>query len=270
MTAIYKKSLALTLTNDEKLGALALSPDGSRFNVSLDDPITIPKNCVYCELYAQACTVWYVTPNISLNLKNNNFTFIYNNVTYTIIFQDGLYSLDQVNDYISKYLISFGFRSNLLVLQGDYSTQKCVITFNDTNLQIDFTTQNSIRTVLGFNAGVYPPVIQPTNYFVYGDNEAKFNAINSFYIRSTILGGGGIPTNNVNVSAIVKIPIPPNSVGRQITYEPVNPVTIDASTMIGKTISNFEVQLIDDNFIPCETLGEKYTITIQINYYMPL
>jgi hypothetical protein len=254
----------LNFTSDPAFNNGYISPDGSTFNISLNTPLRIPKNALSCYLETIDATIWYVQPNISTALINNTFVFIYNGNTYNVVIQDGIYSLDGLNEYLSKYFLSLGFKSNLLVISGDYSTQKTIITYNDTNLQIDFT-QSTIRSVLGFNPAIVPAVIQPVDYYVYSDTEAKFNTINNFYIASSLLSVG-LPLNNSNNSIIAKVNITPNSVGRQIIYQPQVPIKISCDELIGKTIQNISFSLLDDKFRPAPTLGESYTFVIRISY----
>lgn len=266
---ILNKSFCLNFTSDPIFNTGGYtSSDGSSFSLSLDKPVQIPKNAISCYLETLDATIWYVQPNISAALNNNIFAFIYNGVTYTTAIRDGIYSLDGLNEYLSKYFSSLGFNSNLLNIAGDYSTQKTIITFNDTNLQINFTL-STIRSVLGFNSAIVPAVIQPTGYFVYSDNEARFNTINNFYISSSLVSIG-LPLNNTNGSVIAKIPITPNSVGRQIIYQPMVPIKITCDELIGKTINNINFRLLDDQFRPAPTVGESYTFVIRLSYDMIL
>jgi hypothetical protein len=265
MSILIKKVKCLTFTSDPNLSALSVSPDGSSFSVSLDTPIVIPKSAVSCAIDVISASIWYVTPNISQALSNNNFTYIYEGLSYSITIPDGLYSLEALNGLLSKDFLRLGFDPNLIVLTGDDSTQRCILTFTKTNTQVNFTVGNSVRTVLGFNPAIIPAAIQPANYFVYGDVEAKFNTINNFYIRSSLVSDG-LPINNISAGIIASIPIPPNSVGRLINYSPNIPIRLDAPELVGKSTSNFSFQLLDDSLRPAPTLGEKYSFIMHIHY----
>ena len=265
MSILIKKIKCYTFTNDPKLGALSVSPDGSFFNVQLDNPIVVPKGTVSCTVDVIAANIWYVQPNISAALGNNNFTYIFNGVSYTIVIPDGLYSLEALNSLISKDFLSKGFNPSLINLSGDYSTQKVVITFSETNTQVNFNVANSIRTVLGFNAAIVPATIQPANYFVYSNSEAKFNTINNFYIKSSLVSDG-LPVNNTTYGIIASVPIPPNSAGRLINYAPNITTRIDTNELIGKSTSNFSFQLLDDSLRASPTVGEYYSLTLRITY----
>jgi len=206
MSILIKKIKCYTFTNDPKLGALSVSPDGSFFNVQLDNPIVVPKGTVSCTVDVIAANIWYVQPNISATLGNNNFTYIFNGISYTILIPDGLYSLEALNSLLSKDFLSKGFNPSLINLTGDYSTQKVIMTFSETNTQVNFNVTHSIRTVLGFNSVIVPATIQPANYFVYSNSEAKFNTINNFYIKSSLVSDG-LPVNNTTYGIIASVPI---------------------------------------------------------------
>jgi hypothetical protein len=265
MSVIVNKSITLTFTNNPALGATQISADGSQFSVSLDNPINIPKSAVSCTGEIISASVWYVQPNISTTLKNNNFTYIYNGDTYEVLIPDGLYSLDQLSSYISKKFLETGFDPSLITITGDDATQRTVLTFSQPNLYVNFDVTNSIRTVLGFNEEIVPSSPQAANYFQYSDTEAKFNSINNFYIRSNFTDG--IAINNTNFGILTTVPIPTtNSVGRQIQYQPNRPIIVNMPELVGKPLRNLTFQLIDDQLRPCPTLGEFYSFTLQINY----
>lgn len=264
MSVLIKKKSTLTFTNNPSLGATNISSDGSQFSVTLDKPLHIDKSCVSCTGEVIFASVWYVMPNISEKLGNNNFTYIYNGNTYTIIIPDGLYSLDQVNSYISKNFLENGFDTSLIVISGDDATQKSVLTFLFANTYVNFNVPNSIRTVLGFEATLVPSSPQGANYFIYSPNEAKFNSINNFYIRCNFTDG--ISLNSTNFGILTSIPIPPNSVGRNIAYQPPRPIVINLPELVGKPLSNLTFQLIDDQLRACPTLGEFFSFTLQVNY----
>ena len=89
------------------------------------------------------------------------------------------------------------------------------------------------------------------------------------YISSSFVSVG-LPLNNSNNGIIAKIPITPNSVGRQIIYQPMVPIKISADELIGKTINNITFRLLDDKFRNAPTIGEAYTFVIRLSYDMTL
>jgi len=266
MSVIIRKSKCFTFSSDETLGARNKSPDGSLFNVHLDNPITIGK-ALSCEIALVGASIWYVQPNISEKLNNNIFKYIFNSEPFTIEIPDGLYSLENLNSLISKEFVLREQDPNLIQLTGDYSTQKVVITFLTSGTQVDFTVPNNIGSVIGFTESVLiPSTVEPDGYFVYGNEQANFNVINYFNICAPTLVNDGLSVNNTNFSIIGVVNIPPNSVGTNISYNPTTTIDIQANEMIGKTIGDLTFQLVDDKLRPCDTFGENYSFTIRITY----
>ena len=264
MSILIPKTLCYNFSSDPALGATQISEDGSSFVITLDQSIEIPQSAMNCTIDVIGANIWYVQPNISEVLGNNKFSYIYNAVTYNITIPDGLYSLDNLNSYLSIQYVNEGFASNLIVLTGNDSTQQTVATFTDTNLQIDFNIADSVAPVLGFNYTLVPLVIQAAGYSEFSPNIAAFNTINSFYIQCSIVSGG-LPINNKSSSIIAAIPITA-SPGNLIVYTPNIPVEINAQEIIGKQTSTLNIRLLDDSLRPAPTNGEYFSFIMHIHY----
>ncbi len=264
MSILVPKTLSYTFSSNPSLGATNISSDGSSFTINLNNAIFIPSSAVNCSLDVVSANIWYVQPNISVALGNNNFTYIYNAVSHSITIPDGLYSLENLNSYLSIQFVNSGYISNLIVLTGNQSTQQTVLTFNATNLQANFNVANSVRTVLGFNATLVPLVIQAVGYSEFSPNIAAFNSINSFYIRSNIVSVG-LPINNISNSIIAAIPITAEP-GNLNIYTPNIPIEINCSEIVGNPINTINVQLLDDSLRPAPTNGEYFSFILHIHY----
>ena len=79
---LLEYSQTLILSSDSVTGATNVSRDGDRFDVYLNDPITIPKNAVNCTVECVKAQVWYVSPNISAEIGNNIIDFIHDGNSY--------------------------------------------------------------------------------------------------------------------------------------------------------------------------------------------
>lgn len=263
-SVISEKIQSYTFTSDPNNGAQSVSSDGSRFSVNLDSPISIPQGVIDCNIDVIAASIWNVSPNISPLFQNNLFYFQYQTINYLITIQEGLYSLTQLNGYISRYFVNNGLPKNLIVFSGDAATQSTVITFNYITTQIDFTQADTIRTILGFDSSLVPTLpstIIGESYI--SDTQAKFNRINFFYIKSSLVTEG-LPINGVAGNIISQIPIT-SAPGSQINYSPQNVISIEARNLIGKTIQQIRFQLLDDQLRPVNTLGEYWSVTLHIH-----
>ena len=127
-----------------------MSADGSSFQVTLHDPIVIPKEAVECKIGVIAANVWNTSPNIAASYGNNQFEFTTTSApagTYPLTIPDGLYSVEGLNAYLSSQFLNLGLPANLITISGDAATQRSIITFLTSGDSIDFTIVN-IRTVV--------------------------------------------------------------------------------------------------------------------------
>lgn len=263
-SVIFEKTQSFVFSSNPALGAINISPDGSEFTVAMDSPIVVPHGVIDCTIDVIAASIWNVSPNISAAFGNNKFYFSYLGVPYVVTIADGLYSLPQLNAYLGRFFVNNGMQKNLIVFTGDDSTQKSVITFNFVNTQIDFTQPNTIRTILGFNSSLVPPVpstVQGENYT--SQNIAVFNRINFFYVKSNLVNSG-LPLNGTPGNIIAQIPITA-SPGSQINYSPQNVISIAARNLIGNTFQAVRMTLLDDQLRAVNTLGEYWSITLHIH-----
>lgn len=269
MSVILEKETAYFFSSDTTVGATQVGNNGSTFAVALNSPIMIPKGAISCEVGVYSAAIWYVNPNISVQLTNNQFRFTTSNApagTYTITFPDGLYSLSGLNSTLSNLITNLGLPSNLFVLSGDDATQKTIITFLTAGDSVDFTIPNSLRFILGFNSAVYTA---PSNNFnQFSDNPAAFNTDNSYIISSDLVTTG-IPINNQSFGILVNVPI--TSVpGSQIIYQPAQVVWVDAGELIGQTKQFIRFRLTNQSLSPINTVGETWQFTLSIRWKLLL
>ena len=256
-----------TLLGDgSKLGrdGTLVSSDGSTVFINLDESITIPTGAIETNFRVEQAAVWYTAPNISQALENNTFSYIYNEVAQpVIVIPDGLYSVESLNDVLSREFINRGQLENLVVLSSDESTQKVVITVAKYT-QVDLSLYNSIRGVIGWNSQIWPLLMPVVETNKSGENVAAFNNIQAFTIRSD-LTPDGIPINNSKSNLMALVTIPPNGANNQIVYSPNHPTIIESQSYRGKTINNFYVQICDQNgkVVP---QSEPFVVLIVMHY----
>lgn len=264
-SVIVDKQLSFSFSSNPATGALNVRNDGSSFSVALDTAIRIPKDAVDCTLDVIQASLWYTMPNIAQSFGNNTLYFTYNGNAYVFAIPDGLYSLSDLNSAISRHLSNIGLPSNLFIISGDSSTQKTIITYTIAGVRIDFNSPNNIRTVLGFNARLSPVNANAVaGQSEYSDTQAKFNRINSFLVRSSLVNHG-LPINNTGAGIIASIPIT-SSPGAQINYQPNISITINAANIPESPIQFINFDLLDQDLRSVNTLGEYWSITVQIKY----
>ena len=264
MSIIIKKTATLSFSSNSQTGANNLRNGGSTFDVALHNPIKIPSNVVDCNMYLTQASIWNVTPNISQAYGNNKFYLKKDTTNYTFTIPDGLYSLTDLSTTLSRLFVNMGLPTNTVVLSGDMSTQRTVLTYPIAGVQVDFTQNNSVRNVLGFTSRMSPVYISTIGISDNSDDIAKFNRINSYFIRSSMLENG-LTINNYGSGLIGNVLITEKP-GSQINYQPVHPIAINAENLIGKSIRNITFDLLDDSFNNVDTNGEYWNFTISIVY----
>lgn len=245
-------------------GAVQVTADGSGFSVMVDNGISFPREARAITVTLVQANIWYTSPNISQDFANNIFQFTSGGTPYTLTIPAGLYSVGDLNSFIATSCVNLGLLANTISLSGNSSTGQSLITLANAADSVDFTSPASVRTLLGFDAGVY---ISPSaGYTFSSQNVAAFNRVNSYLITSN-LTSGGLPINQYASGVVGSIPINV-SPGSQIQYSPSQPIAIAAPELAGTSRNNFRFQLVDQQLRPTPTAGDSYNFIIKFSYYI--
>lgn len=250
-------------------GAQNVNQDQNEFDIYLNEPISIPRNAINCTLEVVKAQVWYVQPNISEEIKNNQLEFVHNATTYNWTIPDGLYSLPDLNAYLSRQFVAEGLDADLFDFAAENSTQKVVLTFNYAGTRINFTAANSVNTLLGFNA-IYYPLLVPS---VAGESftsqsTAALNRLETYLIHCSLVPNG-IPINENGSNIIADIPISVDySPGDLIVFAPFNPIKTSTPNLVGQPIGNVHMRISDQEDRAIEMLGEYWSVTVTIRYML--
>jgi hypothetical protein len=275
---LIKKTISLFLSSDELAGAINKSSLGDRFSVQLNTPIAVPHTAVTCNLRVTDSSIWNSSPNISAVLGNNKLYFhssyvptpaptIAAPVDFDVTIPDGLYSLDGLKSLLQREFIKLGHPKDLVVLAGDFSTQRTVLIFTYADTWMDFNPTDTPSAVLGFDSRLVPLTSQAASYPEYADKVAAFNRIN-YYLIKTDLISNGISINEKSNGIIHKALITAEP-GKQTNFSPFNIPTVDASELIGHSKSYMTFQLVDQLNRDVDTNNESYGFTIVIDYEIP-
>lgn len=257
--------IAIIVSSSLAAGAINRTPDGSSFEIFLEDPIQIPKNVSSVTVEVQEATIWWTIPNISAALGNNKFYILHLAVNYVITIPDGLYSLTDLNSTLNRELETATGLSGLVSLEADNPTQKVNIQINQAGTQLDFTPADTFRDIIGFNSQLIPAGGITTGVFnQLGDVVAAFNTIDYFLIHSD-LTTRGIRVNNTYSQTIAQVLIDVNP-GSQIVSRPFNPPKSGAWELMGAIRNRIRFWLTDqaDNLV--NTNNEDYSARVIIKY----
>src|SRR5688572_25752492 len=169
---------------------------------------------------------------------------------------EGCYEITDVNDYLQRIMKENGHydvanEAPCVSLQPNTNTLKSVLTIA-TNYKVDFMSDNSLRTVLGFNHGMYSEG--------YNESEQIVNIMNvtSLRITSNIIGASY--TNGETANVIYSF-FPNVGPGYKIIEVPTNLVYLPVTL---STISSMETKLTDQNGKLVNLRGEELSIRFHI------
>lgn len=234
---------------------ILLSEKSTHIKTKFRPVIQLDENRKY-EMALVNLETYYSFPNI--DSSNNNFRYSPDNgATWTNInIPEGSYEIVDINEYIQRIMRENGHYNTAadeynITLEPNNNTLKSVLDIS-TNYKVDFTTANSIRTVLGFNTQVYAAG--------YNESEKIINiiSVNSLRITSDIIGSS---YSNGLTGNIIYSFFPSVGPGYKIIEVPVNLVYLP---IILKTISLMETKLIDQNNKLINLRGEELSIRFHI------
>lgn len=242
-------------TDPKKSFYILVSGKSTRIRTKFNPLIQLDRAKQY-EMALVNLETYYSFPNI--DATNNNFRYSPDNgATWVDIdIPEGSYEITDINDYVKRIMKDNGHCDSVndtyyISIGPNNNTLKSVVDIA-ANYKVDFTTANSIRTVLGFNSQVYPEG--------YNESESIVNilSISSLRITSDIVASS---CTNGGTENVVYSFFPNVGPGYKIIQEPLDliylPVTLS-------TISQMETKLVDQNGNLLNLRGEELSIRFHI------
>ena len=194
------------------------------------------------------------------NMDSSNHNFRYspdNGATWVNInIPEGSYELVDINEYIQRIMRENGHYDSTsdeynITLEANNNTLKSVLNIA-ANYMVDFTPENYVRSVLGFNALMY------SSGYNESENIVNILSVTSLRITSDIIGSSY--SNGSNENTIYSF-FPSVGPGYKIIEVPVNLVYLPITM---NTISSMETKLIDQNGKLINLRGEELSIRFHI------
>ena len=264
---LIEKQVTMLFSSDPLVGAESVSPDGSQFITTLDVPFSVPSAAMSCTAGVVAASVWNTSPNISAAFTNNQLSFVTTVAPagpYTIVIDQGLYSLDALGSYISIQMQNLGLPPDLIQFSPNNATQRVGLTLSTLGDSVLIGAPGSVGQILGWPAGS-PPIVAPVaGWTVFGPNEASLNRVNSYAIQSDFCTSG-IQINGSSRGIMASLPINVGP-GRQINYAPAQISWFDASELIGRPKQAVRLALLDQDLRPTPTSGDYWSMALVIKW----
>lgn len=205
------------------------------------------------EMALVSLETYYSFPNI--DSSNNNFRYSPDDGTTwkDITIPEGSYEISEINNYIQEIMYyNNNDKENSITIGANNSTLRSFIKLT-AHYQVDFTTPNSVRTVLGFNSQVYS-----IGGKYASENIVNLLHINSIRVKNSIIGGSYVrgTTDNVIYSFFPNV-----DPGYKIVEKPHNLIYLP---VIMKKISQMETSLVDQDGKLLNLRGEELSITFHI------
>ena len=242
---------------------------GNQVTIQLNPPISLnnKKNYILRVLSSQ---ILYCFSNVFTG-KNDKIHFSYSssNTHYIITLPQGLYSIDGINEEVSRQTNDLIGNQNLFFFVGDSANSSVYIYFNDATLKIYCAFSDSVLPSLGFpySADVIGPY--PAGSQVSLGNPAKLNSVSSINMTCDACGGGIY--QNGNSSSVVASILINSDPFNNIDYQPINPPKLKISKYmldnINFTLLDQSLNMIDMNSNSGTQNYEPWSAVIEIDEY---
>ena len=234
--------------------SLEISGRGPVIRQTLTDPIRLPISETYeigLKFFSFNNSIFnIVDAKTGFVEKNNVFRYNFNTGTgpgiiQTVEIPQGAYEITAISEYIESVLKA---RSqvdadggSLIKIIGNPNTLKSEILVDNVDISIDFTANDSLRNLLGFNSQVLQGSLTYDS-----DRQVNIkNDIESIRIQTSLIQGSytsGSVSNSINADQVIYSTIRTVPPGFFQSERAANPVYLKASS---SEIKNVTVRLID-------------------------
>ena len=199
------------------------------------------------EIALHSLETYYSFPNV--DKKNNKIRVSLDNGTSwsDLTFAVGCYEHKDINAELQRQLLVIGGKKEDIILKPNKNTFQTVMTINGT-VQVDFRSENSIRTVLGFNSKIY------TSGRHLSEHTVDIMRVNSIFVHTDVIGSAYVNGSQTPVIYSFFPDIPP---GAKIIVQPRVLIYLPISLSI---ISRLTSWLTDQNNEELNLRGEELTI----------
>ena len=227
---------------------VVLTGIGSRLDTKFIPPLDFRVGCKY-EIALVSLETYFSFPNIQAS--NNKLKVYINQKWEEIIIPIGCYELEDINLEIQRQIVDKKGKKDAVTLTPNLNTFKCIMTLSE-GVKVDFRGDNSIRTVLGFDAGLY---IERRNV---SQRTVDIMRVNSLLVHCNLIGSSYLNGSQQPISYAF---FPDSLPGEKIVERPNTliylPIALDV-------IPHMTSWLTDQNNNPIDLRGEKLTLKYHI------
>jgi hypothetical protein len=245
----------------DSVSAPSSQANRSSFSFQMSPALTIPPGAGAPILKVVEADIVYTSSNVSAAKSNNKLEFqtwtngsyglathtSHSLRTHTILFEDGLYSLEQIRQEVIAYCQrTIHIEDNALDILSNTATQKVIMSYNAesqaSGILFKWSAPDSIGSLLGFTSDDfvdYFEIATPENHYDFtADKTANFDSLEHFLIHFDKISGNYGATGSGSQAAAAVVP-DNTEPGSTIHYRPIHPLPCDASQLRGTTSSIF-------------------------------
>ena len=235
---------------------IVMTGKGSKLRTVFNPPLEYNLSSVGYEMSLIRLETYFSFPNITEN-KNNAVNITINDKLYEIRIPTGCYDIESINTVLQKQLFSKGGQKEkteqYVILSANNNTLKCVLEIKDKKVVVDFGVDNSLRTVLGFEAKKY------SNVGSYeSENIVNILNVNSILIHCDIIEGSRV---NGKIAPVIYSFFPDVSPGEKIVAEPKHLIYIPLTIGIIPSMTSW---VTDQTGADIDLRGEELTLTFHV------
>src|SRR6218665_3131038 len=219
---------------------ILVSEKNARIRTRFSPSLELKANKKY-KMAVVGLETYYSFPNIEAT--NNSFRYSPNNGTawFNVTIPEGCYEITDINEQVPRVMKAAGYYNvetddHNITIEANNNTLKTVLRIAE-DYVVDFTTPNSLRTVLGFNDRRY------LSGYNESENIVDIMSITSLRVTCDIIGASY--TSGTTGNMIYSF-FPNVGPGYKIVKEPVNLVFLPITL---STISSMETTLTNQNGI---------------------
>jgi len=231
---------------------IIISGDSSRIVTSFSPPLVFPEGCHY-EMALARVETYYSFPNITIDNNKLRVSFDGGKTWKVIEIPVGCYEVYAINNELQRLIKEAGGEESMITISPNKNTLKCILKIKDKNYAVDFTIEQCIRSVLGFNAIKY----DKTGRFE-GQHIVNIMDVNSILVKCDAIGSSTL--NGVPEPVLYSFfpNVPP---GRKIVEVAHNLIYLPITT---SSISSLSLWVTDQGGKEIDLRGEKLTLTLLI------
>ena len=199
------------------------------------------------EIALHSLETYYSFPNIDKSNNKIRVSLDNGKLWIELIFSVGCYEHEDINKELQRMVVEAGGKKGDIVLQPNKNTFQTVMKITQ-NVQVDFTTPNSIRTVLGFNSHVYGVGRHLSEHTV------DIMRVNSIFVHTDVIGSAYV---NGSQSPVIYSFFPDIPPGGKIIIEPNVLIYLPISL---SRISRLTSWLTDQQNRTLNLRGEELTV----------